>query len=94
LTRNPGKTLGAAWHSAWNSTALTPNSRQNIRRRLAFRLMFYQNSIIPAVYQAIAGLLACNMAQNIDVCGCLSGYSRTFSLHFVLNVIFCCGLKI
>jgi hypothetical protein len=56
LTRNPGKTPGAAWH--------------------------------------IAVLLACNMAQNIDIPGCLSGYSRTFSLHFVLNVIFCCGLKI
>ena len=50
--------------------------------------MFYQNSKIPAVYQAIAVLLACNMAQNIDIPGCLSGYSRTFSLHFVLNVIF------
>jgi len=80
LTRNPGKTPGAAGHSAWKKTVFDPNSRQNPRRRLVFRLMFYQTSKSTAVCPAIAELLACNMPQNIDIYGCLSGYSRTFSL--------------
>ena len=41
------------------------------------------SSKITAVCQAIAGLLAGNMTQNIDIHGCLSGYSRIFSLTFV-----------
>ena len=36
-----------------------------------------------AVCQAIAGLLAWNLTQNIDIYGYLSGYSRAFSRHFV-----------
>jgi len=44
-------------------------------------VFFYKTSKSAAVCPAIAALLTCNMAQNIDIPGCLSGYSRTFNLQ-------------
>jgi len=38
FVKTPGKTPGAAWHFAWKMTVFDPKSRQNPRRRLAFRL--------------------------------------------------------
>jgi hypothetical protein len=85
FVKTPGKTSGAAWHSAWNSTDLTPNSRQNIRRRLAFRLEFDRfDPKLPAKHPAPPGIPP-DVLSNFEKYGCLSGYSRTFSRHFVFE---------
>jgi hypothetical protein len=59
------------------------NSRQNIRRRLAFRLEFDRfDPKLPAKHPAPPGIPP-DVLSNFEKYGCLPGYSRTFSLHFV-----------
>ena len=42
---------------------------------------------LPAKHPAPPGIPP-DVLSNFEKYGCLSGYSRAFSLHFVLNVIF------
>jgi hypothetical protein len=82
LTRNPGKTSGAAWCFAWRMAIFDPKSRQNPRRCLVFCLVFYQNAIIAAVCQAIAGLVACILSSNCE-------NSREFDQTRTIKIPYC-----